>query len=1018
MTAYDELRTPYRRWALSFTVSGLPIRYNNIVSPPSTTVHRTGRQYVDRLMLKDVSGVSDSYNIEGGVAEHAAHTITLATGGRFAADEYDPGVVFGRLTNRSAQYSARVVSDMTQSSVTQIEVDVDNTGLSMPRLIHIDGESIWVTGASVVTPGSVWRFTGAVRGAARSPQQPHTVDETFQDFPEVTTEVVHWRTRWATVYAAPIRDDGTVGDWVELIHGFIDTTPRVDVGGNTVTIQLAPMTALLDNELAPPQGATTTTRLLRGYHEFHWPEASTVEHMQYIPRGALSFSGGNAVSVAGLIPHVGANNEPWNNAHDFTLVTNNHPRKGTLDAGGVAGEQSISGVLAATDYIALDMPAGVAVNQVYSVLEKELYQKDLATALPGSSSVLQWPDETFGLINAAATGWTDTTVVGATGSWLSVKLDPSRSKIACAKNFTGFTPDVWFSFQPDPSSYFDGIDEPLNWRTTPSRESALLKDRLTYPLKFTEAPQGENGRIDVPVPGNTRDIPIVYPDAFYQAGERYILTEEDLDIPAAGVLNLRLKYRPVSVSGTAGDEKAVQFRAISSTAVSHGGSTVGYRLEIHPDDVDIVPSFGEWPGADSPELNAVATWTGASSASVMVQLLTSSGGNGINGPEDVLPFGAELPGSVTPTYSAWGAAEFVDINSFFNYPGPASVEDWTLFYEGGETIRDVIDSIARATSTLVTMQRRSDNTCRLRRVPVSASGDYESVGAIEQGDWLANSTPRYDSDDRVISRHVYKINHNEFGEAQTPVVIIDERALRTHREAKTYELDIRGLKLEDSGGDAPLLALRPLYSRISRILGDERRTWHGEVPTADAVLMQLGGVYTVTSRHLKGYDDDLGITAKTGRLKSLAFNFTTEGAQLEFVHLDQNATGWNAALQVTSVLSPTIVLVADNAFSGENNPSSGDLQSDVDFFAEGDTVRAVPTANHDAATVVVIDQINVNTPGVDWEVEFTGAHGLVAPALGTIEPAIYASAPDNHKELAYLADATPDLNGDPPQEIS
>ena len=112
--------------------------------------------------------------------------------------------------------------------------------------------------------------------------------------------------------------------------------------------------------------------------------------------------------------------------------------------------------------------------------------------------------------------------------------------------------------------------------------------------------------------------------------------------------------------------------------------------------------------------------------------------------------------------------------------------------------------------------------------------------------------------------------------------------------------------------------------------------------------MQLGAVYTITSSHLRGYSDHIGVSGETARLKSLSFDITGEGADVEFVYLAPNSTGWNAAMDIESVSTPTIVVVSANAFAGVNNPSSGAVQNDVDFFRDGDSVRVVPTANHDA----------------------------------------------------------------------
>lgn len=1001
----DQLQTPIRNWTTCLTVGGLDRRIYDRAAPPTTTIDQAGSLvYTDVPMLKSVSGIRESYKIEGGLAETGALTVQLGSAGRMARDANDPGVIFGRLTSKSAFWTAKVLTDMDRTSTANIEVSADPSVLSFPCLLHIDAETIYVTG---YTTGP-YMLTVSGRGVARTPKQYHSVDLDNDDVPEVTSEVVHWRTRWCTIHVAPIYVNGKVGDWSELYHGFIDSTPYTAPGGTGVTIRVAPLTALLDTPVTAELGAGTETHLLQGYHHFAYPEACRLEHMQWIKHGERNFQLA-ATSALITLYDVNAAVDSWENTMDFTRLTSiGHPRIGAF---GVAGAGSnmfeVNNVTAGSPgyWTAPGVGGGRQPEPYYSADRKELFRYDLAGPSVGDEETLEWPSEAFSKVNLAGSGWTPLTGVGGvTGSWKQVKLGAEYTTIT---DNTGTSFNIYTVFRLGPNMDMttpfstETDSRPVYWHGDYAQRSAPSDeyDGLFYPIRF---PGGDDPKRRVVNCSESQvRVPTEVALAFYQKYERYILVEDNIAVPSGG-------YVPMKVLQV--DEEGIEHRIgavriTASTPVTHGGVTVGYKLTLDPESVGDVGSFGDWTGQERIKLVVMFSAFRLRSGQLMLQLLESGGGSNVNGNFDKQPVGANLPGSsASPSYSGvWGPLRVVNEDSFTRIQGPPIVEDWKL--DGVSTddlsIRDIIDTVARSTSSTVVMRRTSDGRCMLTRVSVAPEGVFESAGTIGDGDWVADTTPLSDVDDRVMSNHQYLLNHDHEGTVGITVNIADKRAMRTHGEATTYTLDLRGVR-QPSYGIAQIM-LRAIYSNISRLLGDERRVWEGQISTSKALLMQIGSVYTITSRHLKGYGDEWGVVGKSARLVSLDMNLEAEGATVRFVSYDTNATGWNAAMRVSFVLNSTTVAVSSNVFTEVRNPHTNAIQSDSDFFGAGDVVKASSPYDMDASTTLTLLSVTSTV------VAFTAAHGLATGDI--IEPPTYASQSDVHKGLASIANSSGLLGG-------
>ena len=160
--------------------------------------------------------------------------------------------------------------------------------------------------------------------------------------------------------------------------------------------------------------------------------------------------------------------------------------------------------------------------------------------------------------------------------------------------------------------------------------------------------------------------------------------------------------------------------------------------------------------------------------------------------------------------------------------------------------------------------------------------------------------------------------------------------------------------------------------------------------------MDVGAYIKVSSPHLRGYSDSYGVTDGIGMIRAIRQSLENEGCQLEVINTGLAPVNWNSAARVSSITSPTVILVETNAFT-----SSG---SDISFFSAGDVVQHLPKGDQDNPSAqLTIDSILGN------KITFTAAHGILSTG-GTIEPVTYAAASTTHKEDAYLADNNDIIN--------
>lgn len=1000
--ATDWLQHKHQRRAWVLEVAGLEYRYTShpgitAGSPGGLDAYvedtASGLAFTDVLAITDLSNAGAEIDVSGGVAEYDPITITLATQGH-RAEAGDPGTIFGRVGPRAGG-AVTQLTDTAGQVDTRLEV-TSSAGFSVPGLYHLGGESLWVTNIHDATHIDV------TRGAGRTVPQVHTSNTDTGDVPVLYDRIVHWRTRRARLLCCGLDERGQrVTDFVEVMRGFIDETPRIS--GNAVSVVLAPLTALLDVPLAAPQ---KPTRLVNGFHFFSPPYACTLVHGQEVVVPSLRLDG---AAVAGP-PREWPCEDPGLDAWESTFDPNGlgtaypgHPRIGFVDGDGTQPEDWIGGTAPSGggtgiegDGLSATAAAGDEYPGDFGVVAREAISVNILDP-DDAAAGLAWPAAAVDAINSA-TGWTPGAHTGLSGAWFDVALTLGRADgpgLSIRSNIDGadgrrtlahlnfFEPAVrgWLvSDLVDPTAHED-------WRTGEARPVPVPPDVLWFGVDFGGPSTDRDPEFGRRIRLDTTGSPLTWApiggvaDGFHQQGEPFVLVEDDIPLPAGAEIRMRVDYH----DPWADEERSASFRVTASNSVTVGGSVVGYRLTIHEADRWSVPSFGDWPGYPRARLTPVLQFDDTSPGELLLTILESAGGGG-GETYDLQAFGVGL------------TSDDVDEGSFFAIAPPQGQEAWTFRAEEGASARDIIDPILKAWGCGLAMRRDATGACKLRLVPMGYEVAANALANLDNDDLALR--PTWATDERIVNRFVFNLDWDlARDEHRRTVQVNDTASQNAYRETEAEEYDLRGLRLLDgagAGGDANQL-LRPVYGRFKALLGHPRRTWEVRVGNGPGLFAELGAVYTITSDFLRGYGDTIGVTAAAGRVTRVDLGTKTEPTTILLTHYGANATGWNASAKVKTVVSTTVVEVEQNEYSATTDPATGAEQRDVDGFAAGEAVLGGSPADSDAAASLTISTVTRSTN----RITFTGAHGLSVGDV--IWPPAYGSASDAHKALAYLA---------------
>lgn len=873
----------------------------------------------------------------GGVVAYEPMVVTLATDGPIRRRAADPAHALGRKSELAASWFGKLITNISADAATpDIEVDRAAPGSwSYPRIIHVDGEAFRVTAfGGSGTAMDPYVFTVSHRAVGLTRQTAHLVDTTAP-IPLVTAEIIAWKGRPVRLLVAERFKTGGHGPWRELMHGVLADEP--ETRGTRIKLQVAPLTTLVDVELGKTATDNSVFGLVDGAHLFQPPIGCAVE--------------------AGILVSM-RNNSPVEPVQEVRLVQ-----------AFIRTEDDGEGV------VAWPSEAKATVNPAWAQTDPgDADDPPLILKISGEAdaAIISVKQNDAVAFRTSVFLWSDPAAIPDFGDFLETFDDSERSGVdeLC----------IGFDFA-DPNS-----DSYPNRALTPIL--ANVRDRFGR----RAVPGGEWIR-GLDGPGVTwttaaertirlRDIP----SAFYQRFEPKMLVTADPAIPTGGYASLAITFFDRALS----DVETVVVRVTDSEAVDLPSGATGYAVTIHEDDRALLPDIANWTGYQPVSIEQTLVFRDVAPGRIVLELLESGTGEGVNGDYDVHPFGAGIP------------AAYIDEDSFLSFVPPPGFEGWSPVLPRGEKLRKLVDSILQTLGAAISLVTSDDGVCRLTLVRIGPASADHARGTITASHFTANDPGETNRDTRVINRVEIRVPLVGGGEETLEFrnnAAIDRLALETH----TLKLDLRATTPVDAVSVGDLYSdLRPVAARIFFELSRSRAIWEGTVNAGALLFAQPAAVYLFTSPRLEHIDGTVGVVDAAARIISASLDLDAGTATFEASHHGARIAGWNASLRATGEVDGTTLEVETNYYSSPIAPD-GSAQVDLSGFAVGDVVRVGPLGDDDAAvqrTVVSIDI--VSNP---HQIELDGAHGLSAPHWGDIWPDAYDDASARHKQLAYLADS-------------
>lgn len=1015
--ALTDLQGNQWRLAWLLEVGGVPYRWYGGppgCAPPSVNAFGA-TPYVDTEAVTSVSRQTSRLNELGGISDIGGVTVTLASRGAYATAG-DPASVLMRTGARgvASGAKARLAGSIEHgASVSGGVVYVDRSLGSWPTfggqlLFHI-GQECFIGGATASGPD---RFTGCSRAAIQSRVSTHIYDADRGRIPWVTAYPTAWRGRFARLRVAYVTGKALVdGDYYEVLRGIIDTDPAMAEDGLSVTVHLAPLTAVLKTGVG---GDDQVTRLVHGWHQFEAGRACNVGHVQHFGSAAAYWDRiTGAVGGAFTIPVVNsALHDRWS---DETLDAS-HPRRLLVETTGNSGPILVDAYPLATQLETATSPAGTvsSAHEIKNLPAAEVKVVDLSTA----TQPVAWPHGVPELVNVA-TGWTPGQVDGVDGAWADVRVELAGDtglRVSCRLNGDGPTPKpLALIFRSDWRSVDGDIETaagvyPGNEPTRP-RESMLW-----YGLDFAAPDEqlrpdyrGSAGIGEAPLERwgsqswtHTAEVsaytggdrgPDVFEcrgvaDAFYQTGEAAFWAEDNiLSLGLAGSQYVAIKWH----EGDQELEQVVPVSAVNAVA-DPDTNPVGYGYTIGEAWRLRARSFGDWPGQPRAEIRPAAVFDSASSKTVLLELLLSGRGMAVNDATwDQLPFGANL---VTAD---------VDEASFGLRASSGIADNWTFVLKGGGKVDEIITPILRATGSSLAM--RLDPTSKRQRltlVPVGHEHALDSVATLVSGDVSVDGRPVTTRDSKVITRWQLSLNYDPSTDKPGAVltyVDTDAMAEQGGDQAGTEKMELRGLVIGSAGDMVAVTG--DLIAGLRRRFGSPRLKYEFSLAGGAFFKLAVGDVVKLTAPDAHAYDGSRGITALPMRVTSVSIDWAAGRADIEAVSYELRGSGYAPAMRVASVVDADTVTVSANAYTATTHPVTGAVQTDVSYFAVSDAVYCVPRGDWAGKTAVTISTIVGN------DVTFSGAHGLAAG--DTIRPQPYDQGTAAMKAYAFVADSSDTL---------
>lgn len=858
-------------------IAGLATRFYYRASPFIAEVIGSSPDEISYTDLDCIESISDyvaDLEPSGGIATYSSMSVSLVMD-RMRGTNQDSHRIFGRVMRSSSVWSGQLVQAIARDDDQPTIIVDSDPSLTYPHLVHIGAESFLISGQSQV--GDVYHLTCELRIGFR---QMHDIRLDGTDTPMVTSEIVSWRGRQASIYCASMDDNGIITDNQVIFHGMIERSP--DISDLTaISISIVPISAIVDNRVAGPKNST---QLVHGHHYFDQSARYRINNIQKLGDNRAFIGGGYFIDFSnGLastdeimdkINSVSRGAEPgtWfikRQAGGYYLVLNPHSNASTVHQ-------------VFTDDISL-----VKLDQL---------------SRSGNSLDFRYISDDPVCLN------------------FGVNFSSSEAPIRTAK---------------DEKNYQFDIDRDLN---------------LYYYLYQTETYAEYQ----------IRGVAL----GWYEYGEKYLLVQDSLGLPAS--YDGTLYAIEIKAYG-----KAFKAMAKSETAVS-----VGYLIELDQDNVYNrgLPSFGDFlDSTEKIEISRGLLIENKPAGEVMLELLESGGGGGINGAYDLHLVGCNIDQS------------FIDEDSFLSNQSASNIRDWQFNLSIDDiTARDILEPLLRVMGCAIVMDRTSFYP-RLKLISVGHEAD-ENQPLVTDDDMLIDSPIYWSVYEDIITQ--FKFIYDLQNDQPTERVINNYAAInQLAGETRSEEYKLYGLTSEIVGGARAgdfLQYFRATYARLFRLYGQAIRQWVFSVTSGASFNLDIGSSLRVSSDFLKGYSDDYGVSDGIGLIVSMRLSLFGEGCELKLNHYGLSSPTWNASARVDQVINSTTVSIVADQFSA----------SDISFFKAGDAVVRYTWGANDSKTGLTISQIN------GAQIVFSGSHGATAGDI--IQPASYTLASTAHKKRAYI----------------
>lgn len=976
-----------RRFML--TIAGIPYQFHNGESAPvqvydatpAPDAFYTGLHCLTRLA--DINWrVEDAGEGPGARVVYDPQEVTLHHQPELA---FDIRRYFNRQDRDDATWWAQVTATVTGADPVEIFIDQDPTGLTFPHYFFVGKQVVRATGQAVA--GSGWKLTGCTRGAGDTLSRSIKADAVTGRTPLITAEPTHFDGRDATLWWQAYPGD----TWRELLPGRIHGEPVVK--GNAITLMFNPLPNVLDSKLSPDALAT---EIITSHHLFQ-RIGCRVEHVQHIPEDA-AFS--EAIDAGTLANSAQVQSLAGRTEHTkfFDIVSSGnlgtgHPRNGPIFTKRSSPPYEPISYQVAPPFDGFNTPpltppiAITVQDRVRNAEVAEVIQAKIADDSPGAADeLIVWPGGLADAINDSE-GWNRAAHTGEYGSWMRLVLNLQGPALFMLRNVPGGYINVhrYRDVQPsNPDAQVWERDAAGDWQSFEPTSRQRLPAAVWAPV--TEG--GESLATIQPLAASKTVTDVPQPArAFYLPREAKFITADALTVPSAlGSLTVRLQ---------AGDRVTEARVTAVAQQLDGGGSLVGYACTLDERHVlqQPLPLLVQGVNDDPIRVTPLIRAFDGTSGSLMLQIICSVEGDGVNGAYDTLITGLGVREAL------------VDTASFLSIQDPPDV-DWRPIFGDGQTVLEFFRVVGLMTSSVVDIVRSADGTARLTRISLQPSTDPPPLGALGVAQYPSSRATD-------VIRNVIEWSANPDPETGKPTwtwTSRDQASIAEFGARDPLKLQIPGYIPTDSASRTAVL--RSLDVRVFARYGRRRRVWQVFAPT-DALLRQHAlAPVGVTTDKLIDQDGDFGVSNQPTQAMKLSIGLMTEGGAIELEPNFIAGSYWNVSALVVGVdgapFAGTDLVTYPNAETIELSPTAdGQADSDASYFVVGDEIYCAPAGDTDngiTRTVIGVHEANDR-------VTLNDSSGFAGPDYGDIWTTDYDNASTTRRERvipqagAFFADA-------------